>query len=514
MRHLDAVDSPGRARGPRSTGRTRAYPACPGGRGSTRGRGCTTTASKSGRALRTGSGGRRLVGDARAQLGGPSGTPSAGDPRTTYAASSSSAQPNVSPWTNRRECGAQSRVRSPTAARRSGLPTGAARRRACHVTFIDRVARIAARADGPAPSRGYRSPERGDGPRHGVGRAWRASRARRAGTAGRCSCSAWSSPARSALYTLLALAVDVPRVHPDEERYLIGGLLARRGRGPQPPRRGLRLRPAPRRSCSPRSSASRERRRGLRLVQGRERAPLRADGRAGVPPRAAAPRGLVGGARGGAVRRDPVLRLGRDRDDRKPLVPRGRLGALYAIAMSRWSGRRSSASSRCSRRSAPRSSRAAARRPVRRWLGALACLWLIAPGDPGRSVRRFWPTVPLAARCAACFVARLASGASRTSLGAYWSLWRGYDPLPGREVVVYHLGDFAVYLAIVPLAVAPIVLCDARGWASGIAPGGCVRRAVRPPTSSACWSSRRSRARPGATTDSTTATASTSSRCG
>ncbi|HET6682757.1 MAG TPA: hypothetical protein VFG75_03600, partial [Gaiella sp.] len=57
------------------------------------------------------------------------------------------------------------------------------------------------------------------------------------------------------------------------------------------------------------------------------------------------------------------------------------------------------------------------------------------------------------------FGARLASGASASdSLGAYWELWRGYDPLQVGKWFVYHLGDFAVYLAIVPVAVAPIVL--------------------------------------------------------
>ena len=52
------------------------------------------------------------------------------------------------------------------------------------------------------------------------------------------------------------------------------------------------------------------------------------------------------------------------------------------------------------------------------------------------------------------------------SLGAYWELWRGYDPLEVGKWFVYHLGDFAVYLAVVPVAVAPIVL-----WAARRAPG-------------------------------------------
>ncbi len=57
------------------------------------------------------------------------------------------------------------------------------------------------------------------------------------------------------------------------------------------------------------------------------------------------------------------------------------------------------------------------------------------------------------------FGARLASGAAASSsFGAYAVLWRGYDPLDVGRWFVYHLGDFAVYLAVVPVAVAPIVL--------------------------------------------------------
>ena len=60
----------------------------------------------------------------------------------------------------------------------------------------------------------------------------------------------------------------------------------------------------------------------------RERVVLRPDGRARVPPRATARLRLVGRGRGGAVRHDPVVHLGRDRDDRKPVVPGGGLGPL------------------------------------------------------------------------------------------------------------------------------------------------------------------------------------------
>ena len=53
----------------------------------------------------------------------------------------------------------------------------------------------------------------------------------------------------------------------------------------------------------------------------------------------------------------------------------------------------------------------------------------------------------------------LVGGSSpRDSLGAYWELWRGYDPLGVAKWVVYHLADIELYLAVIPFAVAPIVL--------------------------------------------------------
>ena len=54
---------------------------------------------------------------------------------------------------------------------------------------------------------------------------------------------------------------------------------------------------------------------------------------------------------------------------------------------------------------------------------------------------------------------QLAGGSSpRDSLGAYWELWRGYDPFGVAKWIVYHLADIEIYLAVIPLAVAPIVL--------------------------------------------------------
>jgi Dolichyl-phosphate-mannose-protein mannosyltransferase len=96
------------------------------------------------------------------------------------------------------------------------------------------------------------------------------------------------------------------------------------------------------------------------------------------------------------------------------------------------------------------------------WLAALGLHWWISPGARPRGrddVMRLWPSVlPLVAAVLG-LGARLASGDSpRDSLGAYWELWRGYDPFEVGKWVVYHLADLELYLAVVPLAVAPIVL--------------------------------------------------------
>ena len=96
------------------------------------------------------------------------------------------------------------------------------------------------------------------------------------------------------------------------------------------------------------------------------------------------------------------------------------------------------------------------------WIAALATLWLIAPWARPRTrtdVLRLWPTALPLVLAIIAFAARLASGgAASGSFGAYAVLWRGYDPRDVGKWLVYHLGDFTVYLAVVPVAVAPIVL--------------------------------------------------------
>jgi hypothetical protein len=96
------------------------------------------------------------------------------------------------------------------------------------------------------------------------------------------------------------------------------------------------------------------------------------------------------------------------------------------------------------------------------WLVGLGVLWLIAPRLRPRSradLVRLWPSAVPFVLAPAVLAGRIASGSSPSeSLGAYWELWRGYDPLEVGKWLVYHLADFDVYLAVVPLAVAPIVL--------------------------------------------------------
>ena len=96
------------------------------------------------------------------------------------------------------------------------------------------------------------------------------------------------------------------------------------------------------------------------------------------------------------------------------------------------------------------------------WLVALGLHWWISPASRPRDrtdLRRFWPSVLPLALAVVALGARIASGSSpRDSLGAYWELWRGYDPFDVAKWVVYHLADIEIYLAVIPLAVAPIVL--------------------------------------------------------
>ncbi len=96
------------------------------------------------------------------------------------------------------------------------------------------------------------------------------------------------------------------------------------------------------------------------------------------------------------------------------------------------------------------------------WLLGLALVWLILPARRPRTrtdLVRLWPSALPLVLAVGVLASRLLSGSSpRESFGAYWELWRGYDPLQVAKWLVYHLADFEIYLAVVPLAVTPIVL--------------------------------------------------------
>jgi len=98
------------------------------------------------------------------------------------------------------------------------------------------------------------------------------------------------------------------------------------------------------------------------------------------------------------------------------------------------------------------------------WVGAVAALWLIAPQTRPRTradLVGFWPMALPVVLAVLALTAKLASGQSAAEMfGPYWELWRGYDPFAVGKWFAYHLGDFTVYLAIVPVAVAPIVLWE------------------------------------------------------
>ncbi len=96
------------------------------------------------------------------------------------------------------------------------------------------------------------------------------------------------------------------------------------------------------------------------------------------------------------------------------------------------------------------------------WIGALVLMWVISPNRRPRTRRdlvQLWPSALPLVLAAAVLGGRLLSGSSPSeSLGAYWELWRGYDPLDVAKWFAYHLADFEIYLAVVPLAVMPVVL--------------------------------------------------------
>jgi hypothetical protein len=93
------------------------------------------------------------------------------------------------------------------------------------------------------------------------------------------------------------------------------------------------------------------------------------------------------------------------------------------------------------------------------YLVALTLFWLIVPSRLPRTreaARAYWPTAASLVIAAAVFALPLIGGDS--PLGAYEVLWRSYDPFVVAKWFLYHLADLELYLAVLPVAVAPIVL--------------------------------------------------------
>ena len=103
------------------------------------------------------------------------------------------------------------------------------------------------------------------------------------------------------------------------------------------------------------------------------------------------------------------------------------------------------------------------------YLAALVVVWAQErERRPLRSVlAELWPSLAALVLGIAGFIVRpLARGDSPAdSVGAYSVLFRGYDPLDIVKWIAYLLTDLEIYLAIVPIAVAPIVI--SRLWQRG-----------------------------------------------
>ena len=110
---------------------------------------------------------------------------------------------------------------------------------------------------------------------------------------------------------------------------------------------------------------------------------------------------------------------------------------------------------------------AAALRPqlVSLYAGYLVALGLLVALSPSRRARlraspwALWPTA-LSVLVALAWVARpvLRGDSPTESLGSYRVLAEWYDPLEVARWFAFNLGDLALYLAVVPVVVAPVVL--------------------------------------------------------
>jgi hypothetical protein len=94
----------------------------------------------------------------------------------------------------------------------------------------------------------------------------------------------------------------------------------------------------------------------------------------------------------------------------------------------------------------------------------LGVRWLLLPraSRPGvEALRRLWPTA--AAVGAAGVLAAVALASGRASLRDYSDVWTSYDLLAVARWSWYTLGDLALYLAVLPLLIAPAALLELWG---------------------------------------------------
>jgi hypothetical protein len=96
------------------------------------------------------------------------------------------------------------------------------------------------------------------------------------------------------------------------------------------------------------------------------------------------------------------------------------------------------------------------------YAAGLFIVWAIAPRRPrpGEALVLLWPTLAAVALGTVVLVVRpIVTGSSPLdTIGAYEVLFRGYNPLDLAKWSAYHLADLELYLAVVPLAVSPIVV--------------------------------------------------------
>ena len=98
------------------------------------------------------------------------------------------------------------------------------------------------------------------------------------------------------------------------------------------------------------------------------------------------------------------------------------------------------------------------------YLLGLGLTWFLVPRRSARwrdGLLVLWPTaLSLGAAVAALVVVPLLRGESLNELGGYEGLLRSYDPVAVADWLVYHFANLELYLAVVPFAVAPIVLAS------------------------------------------------------